>query len=116
MASSPQIPVFGQGSEMYMTAKHSVNVGLYATVTGISQDAACFVFSIGVVIYTLFGGIKATFLTDWVRSLCCYHSYLFPILTMYNIGTYSRHIFHYASLPVCHVRDVGDRRVAWQDV
>lgn len=41
---------------------------LYATVTGMSADAACFLLPLGVIIYTLFGGIKATFLTDWVFS------------------------------------------------
>lgn len=39
---------------------------LFANLTGMSSDAACYLFPIGVVIYTLAGGIKATFLTDWV--------------------------------------------------
>lgn len=39
---------------------------LFSVVTGMNRDAACFLFPIGVLIYTLFGGIKATFLTDWV--------------------------------------------------
>jgi urea-proton symporter len=37
---------------------------LYVRVMGMSQDAACFFFALGVIIYTLFGGIKAMFLTD----------------------------------------------------
>ncbi|KAF2089141.1 Na+/solute symporter [Saccharata proteae CBS 121410] len=36
---------------------------LYSSMTGMNRDAACFLFPIGVLIYTLFGGIKATFLT-----------------------------------------------------
>jgi Na+/proline symporter len=38
----------------------------YAAMTGVNRDASCFLFPIGVVIYTLAGGIKATFITDWV--------------------------------------------------
>lgn len=41
---------------------------VYATLTGMSRDAACFLFPIGVIIYTTLGGIKATFITDWVCS------------------------------------------------
>jgi Na+/proline symporter len=39
---------------------------VYTALTGISSDAACFLIPVGVVIYTLAGGIKATFITDWV--------------------------------------------------
>lgn len=41
---------------------------LFATLTGMNRDAACLLFPIGVLVYTLFGGIKATFLTDWVST------------------------------------------------
>lgn len=41
---------------------------LFENLTGMSRDAACFLFPVGVVIYTLAGGIKATFLTDWVMK------------------------------------------------
>lgn len=39
------------------------------SLTGMPTAAACFLFPIGVVIYTMIGGIKATFLTDYVNSL-----------------------------------------------
>ena len=39
---------------------------IFQVLTGINRDGACFLFPIGVCIYTLFGGIKATFITDWV--------------------------------------------------
>lgn len=39
------------------------------SLTGMPTAAACFLFPIGVVIYTMLGGIKATFLTDYVNSL-----------------------------------------------
>lgn len=39
---------------------------VFVAMTGMNSDAACFLFPVGVLIYTLFGGIRATFLTDWV--------------------------------------------------
>ena len=41
-------------------------------MTGVPTAAACFLLPVGVVLYTIFGGIKATFLTDYVHtvSLC----------------------------------------------
>ena len=43
---------------------------VFAILTGMNRDAACFLFPLGVMFYTLLGGIKATFLTDWVSRLC----------------------------------------------
>jgi Na+/proline symporter len=37
-------------------------------LTGMPTAAACFLLPVGVVMYTLFGGIKATFLTDYVHT------------------------------------------------
>ena len=42
---------------------------VYAQLTGMNRDVCCFLLPLGVICYTLFGGIKATFLTDWVRGL-----------------------------------------------
>ncbi|KAK8437328.1 hypothetical protein IWX49DRAFT_224058 [Phyllosticta citricarpa] len=40
---------------------------LFSSMTGMKRDAASFLFlMIGNLIYTLFGDIKATFLTDWL--------------------------------------------------
>lgn len=39
------------------------------SLTGMPTAAACFLLPIGVVLYTLFGGIKATFLTDYVHTV-----------------------------------------------
>ena len=39
------------------------------SLTGMSTAAACFLIPIGVVLYTIAGGIKATFLTDYVHTL-----------------------------------------------
>ncbi|GAB7356059.1 hypothetical protein MBLNU459_g6676t1 [Dothideomycetes sp. NU459] len=38
-------------------------------LTGVPTAAACFLLPIGVVLYTMFGGIKATFLTDYVHTV-----------------------------------------------
>lgn len=38
-------------------------------LTGMSTIAACLLLPLGVVVYTLFGGIKATFLTDYAHTV-----------------------------------------------
>lgn len=38
-------------------------------LTGMNVIAACLLLPLGVVVYTLFGGIKATFLTDWAHTV-----------------------------------------------
>ncbi|CDO93330.1 unnamed protein product [Kluyveromyces dobzhanskii CBS 2104] len=38
-------------------------------LTGMNTVAACFLLPVGVVLYTIFGGIKATFLTDYVHTI-----------------------------------------------
>lgn len=38
-------------------------------LTGMHTVAAIFLFPVGVMIYTLFGGIKATFLTDYIHTI-----------------------------------------------
>lgn len=38
-------------------------------LTGAPTAATVFIFPLGVVVYTLFGGIKATFITDYVNAL-----------------------------------------------
>ncbi|KAJ5678392.1 urea active transporter 1 [Penicillium maclennaniae] len=39
------------------------------SLTGVSTPAACFLLPIGVVLYTIFGGIKATFITDYLHTV-----------------------------------------------
>lgn len=36
-----------------------------SALSGVPTAAACFLLPVGVVLYTIFGGIKATFLTDY---------------------------------------------------
>ena len=40
-----------------------------SSLTGMPTAAACFLLPIGVILYTMFGGIKATFLTDYVHTV-----------------------------------------------
>lgn len=39
------------------------------SLTDVPTAAACFLLPVGVVLYTMFGGIKATFLTDYVHTV-----------------------------------------------
>ncbi|EGV61906.1 urea active transporter [Yamadazyma tenuis] len=42
--------------------------GVVSDLTGMDVSAACLLIPLGVVIYTLFGGLKATFITDYVHG------------------------------------------------
>lgn len=53
-------------------------------LTGMNTIAACFLLPIGVVIYTMFGGIKATFLTDYVHTVM-----LLIIIMIFAFTTYA---------------------------
>lgn len=46
--------------------------------------AACFLLPVGVVLYTLFGGIKATFLTDYVHTVI-----ILVIIFIFSFTTYA---------------------------
>ncbi|KAK6204848.1 Sodium:solute symporter family-domain-containing protein [Scheffersomyces amazonensis] len=68
---------------------HTVNLlingsSIFANITGMNRDAATTLFPIGVIIYTLAGGIKATFLTDWTHTVI-----IFGILLMFMFNTYA---------------------------
>jgi Na+/proline symporter len=55
-----------------------------SSLTGVPTAAACFLLPLGVVIYTMFGGIKATFLTDYVHTVI-----LLVILLTFAFTTYA---------------------------
>ncbi|CAN9184030.1 unnamed protein product [Alternaria alternata] len=55
-----------------------------SSLTGVPTAAACFLLPLGVVIYTMFGGIKATFLTDYVHTVI-----LLIILLTFAFTTYA---------------------------
>ncbi|KAF2673037.1 urea active transporter [Microthyrium microscopicum] len=53
-------------------------------LSGVPTAAACFLLPIGVVLYTMFGGIKATFLTDYVHTLI-----IFAIILTFAFSAYA---------------------------
>ncbi|KAF2622844.1 urea active transporter [Macroventuria anomochaeta] len=55
-----------------------------SSLTGVPTAAACFLLPLGVVIYTMFGGIKATFLTDYVHTVI-----LLVIILTFAFTTYA---------------------------
>jgi Na+/proline symporter len=54
-----------------------------SSLTGMNTVAACFLLPIGAVLYIMFGGIKATFLTDYVHTLVILIVLLFFTFTTY---------------------------------
>lgn len=44
----------------------------FETLTGMNPIAACFLIPLGVTLYTLAGGLKATFLTDYMHTMILY--------------------------------------------
>ncbi|KAF2661959.1 urea active transporter [Lophiostoma macrostomum CBS 122681] len=63
-------------------------------LTGVPTAAACFLLPIGVVLYTMFGGIKATFLTDYAHTVVILIILLLFAFTAYatnaNLGSPSK--------------------------
>ncbi|SCU94936.1 LADA_0G12398g1_1 [Lachancea dasiensis] len=55
-------------------------------LTGMNPIAACFLLPVGVIVYTLFGGIKATFLTDYVHTVVIIVIILTFAFTVYATG------------------------------
>ena len=56
---------------------------MVTALTGMPTAAACFLLPIGVVLYTMFGGIKATFLTDYIHTVVILVIILIFSLTVY---------------------------------
>ncbi|KAK5134684.1 hypothetical protein LTR08_006199 [Meristemomyces frigidus] len=62
--------VFGLMTNVLVTAMLLTGGSAVVTsLTGVPTAAACFLLPVGVVLYTMFGGIKATFLTDYVHTV-----------------------------------------------
>lgn len=62
--------VFGLMTNILVTAMLLTGGSAVVTsLTGMPTAAACFLLPVGVVLYTVFGGIKATFLTDYVHTV-----------------------------------------------
>ncbi|APA09623.1 hypothetical protein sscle_05g043930 [Sclerotinia sclerotiorum 1980 UF-70] len=61
--------IFGLMTNILVTAMLLTGgAAVVSSLTGMPTAAACFLLPLGVVMYTMFGGIKATFLTDWVHT------------------------------------------------
>ncbi|TLD23107.1 hypothetical protein PspLS_07591 [Pyricularia sp. CBS 133598] len=57
------------------------------SLTGMSTEGACFLIPISVVIYTTFGGIKATFLSDYVHTVIVNVIIIIFAFTAYSTGS-----------------------------
>ena len=53
-------------------------------LSGVPTAAGCFLLPIGVVFYTMFGGIKATFLTDYVHTVI-----IFAVILTFAFSAYA---------------------------
>ncbi|KAJ0415136.1 Sodium:solute symporter family-domain-containing protein [Aspergillus carlsbadensis] len=61
---------------------------VFHLTTGMHQVAVCFLFPLGVCIYTFFGGIKATFLTEWVHTVILFIIMLVSMFVMYATSSH----------------------------
>ncbi|TLS28360.1 hypothetical protein PpBr36_00194 [Pyricularia pennisetigena] len=57
------------------------------SLTGMSTEAACFLIPLSVVIYTTFGGIKATFLSDYIHTVIVNVIIIIFAFTAYSTGS-----------------------------
>ncbi|TVY43462.1 putative urea active transporter [Lachnellula subtilissima] len=77
--------VFGLMTNILVTAMLLTGgSAVVSSLTGMPTPAACFLLPLGVVMYTMFGGIKATFLTDWVHTFI-----LLIIIIIFSFTTYA---------------------------
>jgi Na+/proline symporter len=57
---------------------------VFSALTGMNVIAGVFLLPVGVIIYTLLGGIKATFLTDYLHTIIIYAMVLTGMFIMYT--------------------------------
>ncbi|KAF2435442.1 urea active transporter [Tothia fuscella] len=77
--------VFGLMTNILVTAMLLTGgSAVIESLTGMPTAAACFLLPVGVVLYTMFGGIKATFLTDYAHTVV-----IFVILLTFAFVAYS---------------------------
>ncbi|KAJ6150824.1 sodium/proline symporter [Penicillium chermesinum] len=60
---------------------------VFSSMSGVNRDAICYLFPVGVIIYTLMGGIKATFITDWVHTVMIYVIMLISLFVFYTTSS-----------------------------
>lgn len=56
----------------------------FATTTGMHTVAASFLLPLGVMVYTALGGLKATFVSDWIHTVIIYGILLATCFTVYG--------------------------------
>ncbi|EFQ92407.1 hypothetical protein CFE70_010403 [Pyrenophora teres f. teres 0-1] len=77
--------VFGLFTNILVTSMLLTGGSAVVTsLTGMPTAAACFLLPVGVVLYTMFGGIKATFLTDYAHTVV-----ILVILLMFAFTAYT---------------------------
>ncbi|KAF2681161.1 urea active transporter [Lentithecium fluviatile CBS 122367] len=77
--------VFGLFTNILVTSMLLTGGSAVVTsLTGVPTAAACFLLPVGVVLYTMFGGIKATFLTDYAHTVV-----ILVILLMFAFTAYA---------------------------
>lgn len=77
--------VFGLMTNILVTAMLLTGgSAAFTALTGVPTPAACFLLPLGVIVYTMFGGIKATFLTDYVHTVM-----LLIIIIIFSLTTYA---------------------------
>ncbi|KAF2713524.1 urea active transporter [Pleomassaria siparia CBS 279.74] len=80
--------VFGLFTNILVTSMLLTGGSAVVTsLTGVPTAAACFLLPVGVVLYTMFGGIKATFLTDYAHTVV-----ILVILLMFAFVTYATNV------------------------
>ncbi|CAG8464056.1 121_t:CDS:2 [Diversispora eburnea] len=76
---------FGLATNMIVTAMLLLGgSAVVNSLTGVNIIACCFLLPLGVLVYTLFGGIKATFLTDYVHTTVIFIIILSFVFTVYG--------------------------------
>ncbi|PPJ52389.1 hypothetical protein CBER1_09783 [Cercospora berteroae] len=80
--------VFGLMTNILVTAMLLTGGSAVATsLCGVPTAAGCFLLPVGVVLYTMFGGIKATFLTDYIHTVVILVIILTFAFTAYATGS-----------------------------
>lgn len=76
---------FGLVTNMIVTAMLLLGGAAVATnLTGMNIYAACFLIPLGTIIYVVFGGLRATFLTDYMHTVA-----LFVIILVFGFTVYA---------------------------
>ena len=77
--------VFGLATNMIVTAMLLLGGSAVVTaLTGMSTTAACLLTPLGVIVYTLHGGIKATFVSDYLHT-----ALIFAIIITFGFTVYA---------------------------